>query len=349
MNAIQRLAAVVLGMPLLLVTGCGMVAAPQPPSLKLPEPVTDLTAQRTGDQVALHWTMPKRTTDKVLLSGNQKVQVCRRIGSEPCAIAGTLLAAPEKAATFTDQLPASVASGAYQPLVYTVELENRAGRTAGPSNAALSSAGLAPSQITNLQAHPEADGIVLTWKSEGGNSTIRIERKLADKTIDKKSTLPLEQTIEFSGADEGRVLDHDAALDHTYTYTAQRIASLTLLDKPVEVASVPSEAITIDARDIFPPAIPSGIQAVADPEGRAIDLSWQPNAEADLAGYTIYRRDTASTAAPTRISPAAQPADSFRDIEAEPGHTYAYSVSATDRDGNESPRSAEVEESLPQP
>jgi hypothetical protein len=348
MNAIHRLAAAVLGIPLLLLAGCGMVAAPQPPSLKLPEPVTDLTAQRTGDEVALHWTMPKRTTDKVLLSGYQKVQVCRRIGSEPCAIAGTLLATPEKAATFTDRLPASVASGAYQPLLYTVELENHSGRSAGPSNAALSSAGLAPSKITNLRAHAEADGIVLTWTSEGSDSTIRIERKLADKTIDKKSTLPLEQTLEFSGADEGRVLDHDAVLDHTYTYTAQRIANLTLLNKSVEVASIPSDTIAIDARDIFPPAIPSGLQAVADPEGRAIDLSWQPNTEADLAGYTVYRRDTASTAAPARISPAAQPGDSFRDTDAEPDHTYAYSVSATDRDGNESPCSAEVEESLPQ-
>ncbi|MGH9587382.1 MAG: hypothetical protein ACRD3F_10550, partial [Acidobacteriaceae bacterium] len=34
--------------------GCGMVASPQPPSLKLPQPVADLTAQRVGNQVNLH-------------------------------------------------------------------------------------------------------------------------------------------------------------------------------------------------------------------------------------------------------------------------------------------------------
>ena len=348
MNATLRLAAAALGMPLILLAGCGLVAAPQPPSLKLPQPVTDLTAQRTGDQVALRWTMPKRATDKVLLVGDQKVQVCRRVDSDPCAIAGTLLAAPDKPATFIDQLPAPLTTGAPRPLVYTVQLQNRSGRTAGLSNTAVTAAGASPPSIANLQAHAQSDGIVLTW-TESVTATIRIERKLADKTTPQESSsLPPERTLEFSGADEGRVLDRDAALDHTYTYTAQRIVRLTLRDKSVELASEPSDSITIDARDVFAPATPSGLQAVADPDAGAVDLSWQPDTEADLAGYTVYRRDAGSTAAPARISPPAQPAPSFRDTTAQPGHTYEYSVSAIDRDGNESPRSAAVEESLPQ-
>ena len=106
--------------------------------------------------------------------------------------------------------------------------------------------------------------------------------------------------LEYSGLDQGRVLDHDAALDHTYSYTAQRIITITLQGKSIEVASAPGETITIEARDVFPPAIPSGLQAVADPEGHAIDLSWQPDTEADLAGYTVYRSEAGSTAAPVR-------------------------------------------------
>ena len=49
-----------------------------------------------------------------------------------------------------------------------------------------------------------------------------------------------------------------------------------------------------------------------------------------------------------RYRPGQVVAPSFRDAAVLPGHTYAYSVSALDRDGNESPRSAEVEETLPQ-
>jgi fibronectin type 3 domain-containing protein len=117
---------------------------------------------------------------------------------------------------------------------------------------------------------------------------------------------------------------------------------------PVEVAGEPGKTITIDARDVFPPATPAGLQTVADAEAHVIDLSWQPDTEPDLAGYMVYRREAGSGAPPVRISSPAQLAPSFRDTSTLPGHAYEYSVSAVDRDGNESPRSAEVEETLPQ-
>jgi fibronectin type 3 domain-containing protein len=40
---------------------------------------------------------------------------------------------------------------------------------------------------------------------------------------------------------------------------------------------------------------------------------------------------------------------SFRDTTAQRQHTYAYSVSAVDQNGNESKQSPEVEETLPSP
>src|SRR5581483_5968591 len=41
-----------------------MVTPPQPPSLYPPKRVTNLTAARIGNEVNLHWTMPKRATDR---------------------------------------------------------------------------------------------------------------------------------------------------------------------------------------------------------------------------------------------------------------------------------------------
>jgi hypothetical protein len=348
MNETLRLAAAGLSLPLLMMAGCGLAAAPQPPSLKLPDPVTDLTAQRIGNQVDLHWTMPKRDTDKVLLSGNQKVQVCRQVDKEPCVTAGMVSFAPQASAAYTDQLPAELISGPARPLTYTVILENHAGNSAGPSNTAVTAAGAAPLQVANLRAQAQAAGVVLSWTAESGEDTIRLDRKLVEKAGAQKSQVPVEQTLEYSGKDEGRVLDRDAVLDHTYTYTAQRIEKLTLQGQSIEVASVPSQSIIINARDVFPPATPQGLQAVADPEARTIDLSWQPNAESDLAGYMVYRREAGSSTPPLRISPSAQPAPSFRDVNVVAGRAYDYSVSAVDHDGNESPRSAEVEETLPQ-
>lgn len=343
MNVKLRPAIAGLCLPLLMMAGCGMVAAPAPPSLKLPQPVDDLTAQRTGNDVALHWTMPKRTTDKVLLVGKQSAQVCRRVGSGPCSTVGNFAFAPEASASFVDHLPAALTAGAARPLIYTVELFNSAGRSAGPSNEAITAAGTAPPRVEDLRGRAQADGVVLSWTPTGRNETIRIHR-----VLDEKAAVPAQQTLEFSGADEGRVLDRDAVLDHTYTYTVQRVAKITMRGESVEVAGLTSKPMRIDARDLFPPATPTGLQAVADPEARAIDLSWQPDTEADLAGYRVYRREVGTSAQPEWVSGAVEAEPSFRDANAQPGHTYWYSVSAVDKDGNESPRSAEVEESLPQ-
>ena len=62
----------------LALAGCGTPGAPLPPSLNLPEPVTDLAANRAGNQVTLTWTMPKKNTDKLLLKGEIAVRVCRK-------------------------------------------------------------------------------------------------------------------------------------------------------------------------------------------------------------------------------------------------------------------------------
>ncbi|HET8637111.1 MAG TPA: fibronectin type III domain-containing protein, partial [Acidobacteriaceae bacterium] len=128
----------------------------------------------------------------------------------------------------------------------------------------------------------------------------------------------------------------------------QRVEKITMQGEPVAVAGPASKPMRIDARDLFPPATPTGLQAVADPEAHAIDLSWQPGTEADLAGYRVYRREAGTSAQPQRVSGAVEAAPSFHDAGAQPGHTYWYSVSAVDKDSNESPRSAEVEESLAQ-
>lgn len=348
MNVKLRPAIAGLCLPLLMMAGCGMVAAPAPPSLKLPQPVDDLTAQRTGNEVALHWTMPKRTTDKVLLVGDQRVEVCRRVGSGPCSRVGDFAFAPEASASFVDHLPAALTSGEARPLVYTVELFNSVGRSAGPSNEAGTAAGTAPPQVEDLRARAQVDGVVLNWTPTGRDQTIRIHRVLDEKAGQKRTSVLAEQTLEFSGTDHGQVLDPDAALDHTYTYTVQRVEKFTIEGESVQVAGPASKPMRIDARDLFPPATPTGLQAVADPEARAIDLSWQPGTEADLAGYRIYRREAEASAQPARVSGAVEAAPSFHDASAQPGHTYWYSVSAVDKDGNESPRSAEVEESLPQ-
>jgi fibronectin type 3 domain-containing protein len=114
--------------------------------------------------------------------------------------------------------------------------------------------------------------------------------------------------------------------------------------------------VRVEARDIFPPAVPTGLAAVATTSENgagntpqyAIDLSWQPVTDTDLAGYVVYRRE--GDGGWQRISPTGPlVAPAFHDSQVQPGHSYRYAVSAIDQSGNESARSAETEESVPNP
>ena len=358
-------------------TGCGTPGAPLPPSLKLPDPVTNLSAVRTGDQVALTWTMPKKNTDKLPLKGNIAVHVCRKEASSACQpVSLNLSFAPNAKATFTETLPAALASGTPRPLTYFVELFSPHGRSAGPSNAAPLLAGEAPAPVTGLSAQLRKDGVVLHWTPESAaasTTVIRLHRKLltsAADSVTKPSSQqgllappkePIEQSLLVDAPGEpdwtqdripDRTIDKTIRFGETYEYRAQRVARVSVDGQTVELAGPLSEPIRVEAIDTFPPAVPSGLAAVAtaadSASGASIDLSWLPIAEADLAGYAVYRRE--GDRPWQRISPA-QPVvgPGFHDPQVQPGHTYRYAVTAIDALGHESARSAEAEETVPNP
>ncbi len=365
----------------LLLVGCGTPAAPQPPSLKLPVPVTDLAASRMGNQVTLHWTMPKKNTDKLLLKGNAPASVCRNTsgatGSNCIATGSEVQFAPGADGFFIETLPAELAAGAPRPLSYFVELRNGNGRTAGPSNVAVVLAGEAPAPVANLSAEVRKTGVVLRWTplqaAAQESSAIRLHRKLLTTSTAKAprqneqgllapSPAPVEQNLlvdscaPVAGKGGCRALDSSIRFGQVYEYRAQRVARVTVEGKTLELAGELSAPVRVEALDIFPPAVPTGLAAVAttgengagNAPQTAIDLSWQPVTDADLAGYAVYRRE--GDGVWQRISPAGPlvpPA--FHDTQVQPGHIYRYAVSSIDQGGHESARSVETEESVPNP
>jgi fibronectin type 3 domain-containing protein len=77
-----------------------------------------------------------------------------------------------------------------------------------------------------------------------------------------------------------------------------------------------------------------------------VDLTWDASTAADLAGYLVYR-----SAQPEgeyqRLTAGPIPVQSFGDAAVEPGKTYYYAVTAVDRTGNESARSAPAAVTVP--
>jgi fibronectin type 3 domain-containing protein len=127
------------------------------------------------------------------------------------------------------------------------------------------------------------------------------------------------------------------------------VTVITPEGKPsIEVPGDDSPDVKVFANDIFPPAVPSGLQAAASGPGQPpfVDLIWAPDSEADLAGYRVYRRVNNGQILKLNSELVKTPA--YRDTNVVPGKTYSYSVSAVDIRGNESARSEEVSETAPQ-
>jgi hypothetical protein len=347
------------------VAGCGFPGAPLPPSLNLPQRVTDLTAARAGDQVQLHWTMPSHNTDKTLIKGEVAVRVCRSEGTDgACAAAGSVKLAPGAAGAFEESLPAPLASGSPRVLTYFVELNNSKGRSAGLSNGANVLAGEAPAAVAGLHAQMAPDGVVLRWtpassEQEAGATSVRLQRTLlnpapakpANGLLAPPSEPPVQNLLVPAGSRPGVALDKTIRFGETYEYRAQRVETATVDGRALELAGEFSSPARIHAVNAFPPAVPTGLVAVAtlahDGVPPSIDLSWQPVPEPDVAGYVVYRREPGQQQW-ERLSPA-RPAvgPAFHDAHVDAGHTYFYAVSAVGTDGLESARSAEAEETVP--
>jgi hypothetical protein len=378
------------------VVGCGTPGAPLPPSLNLPEPVSDLSAERTGDQVKLTWTMPGKNTDKLKLKDDVLVHICRREGDGACLQAGADMTLQPKAdGAFTETLPPALAAGAPRKLTYFVDLKNKKGRSAGLSNGAVVLAGQAPPAVVGLTAEVRKQGVVLRWVANTGpgdlgtSTVIRLHRRLVTPAPAKPQAQPgllapepepMERSLVVESPDQtGRAIDEDIRLGQTYEYQAQRVIRVaaipaqTVQAKPgetragqaagastqagpaeqgqiLELAGPLSNPIRVEAANIFPPSVPTGLVAVATqtPTEISIDLSWKASTDTDLAGYAVYRSEGDGPC--ERISPAEPVAGpAFHDARVKPGQLYRYAVTALDQSGHESGRSIAAQETAPQP
>jgi fibronectin type 3 domain-containing protein len=104
-----------------------------------------------------------------------------------------------------------------------------------------------------------------------------------------------------------------------------------------------SAVVEITPEDAFAPSPPTEMRAVASET--AVEISWNPSPEADLAGYVVYRRAGAGEWARLTTELLATP--TFSDRSVVRGQQYEYAVSAADTRGNESARSAAIQVSVP--
>jgi hypothetical protein len=358
--------ATLLGLAALL-PGCASPGAPQPPSLRLPKPVDDLTATRKGDHVILTWTTPSLTTDSENIRHVGSTDVCRGINAFPLSQCDQKLATLTDAQVthtkkttavarhdYTDTLAADLQS--QNPLgeaTYALSDKNPGGHAAGLSDQVR--VPLAPTlpPPAAVKAAVTADGVALTWPASAPpvqNDSLHYSyRVLRDNLNDPKQQELIAGEVPATSGPSVTFVDRNIDWEIRYSYHVTPITQVQQAGKePVEVEGDDSPATEVLTHDIFPPATPNGLQAVYSGVGQKpfIDLTWAPNLERDLAGYNIYRHESGT--APAKINSELVKAPSYRDPTVQPGHTYIYSVSAVDERGNESGKSGEASEKAPE-
>jgi len=350
------------GLSGLLAAGCASPGPPRPPSLYIPEPAQHIAASRTGSTVEVRFIVPVRTTDGLPIKASTlSGSLCREAERAACVAVGTKMRVALKAqdgspnlVVWHDTLPENLASGPSRQLAYRVELYNESGHSGGLSDAAFVAAGAAPLTVEGLSAEGSRAGIVLRWKANpAATGDVLLRRE------DLRPDLPAEHHHKKDPVDDSepgvvwlvaaapdRTLDASALPDVPYRYTAVRRTDVQVGGRSLELRSAVSTPAEHTLREIYPPAVPTGLTAAgyrsaangSQPAQFAVDLIWQPVNDAKLAGYNVYRQVTSDNIGmqPEKLNkePVLQPA--YRDTTANPRYHYRYSISAVDAKGNES-------------
>jgi hypothetical protein len=114
------------------------------------------------------------------------------------------------------------------------------------------------------------------------------------------------------------------------TFGTEECFTLRAVEKvsTVNLESPPSQPVCLTPRDTFPPAAPKGFSIVAGPG--TMNLGWDANTEADLAGYVVLRGEApGDTLQP--LTPAPISATSYEDKTVKPGVRYVYAIVAVDK------------------
>jgi hypothetical protein len=366
----------------LMLASCAQTGPPLPPSLELPRPPADLRASRKGNAVTLNWSEPTLTTDRQSVRSLGPTRICRTTEAEvkECGSPIGEVAAPHeppsrsaqaRVQTFTDSLPGAVQEqNPTGDVTYAVEVLNRDWRGAGLSNRVSVPAVPTLPPPADFAAQLTGDGVFLTWSDLGEASvplsvlpSVQHRYRVYRRDLGSGKDV-LAGEIRMGKAGPMSFLDSTFEWEKTYAYrinvlsvtrwrpskcppTQSDVTAFPDCISEATIEGVDSAEVHVVTHDVFPPAVPTGLQAVASGEGQKpfIDLIWAPVTNADLAGYNVYRRD--ATGASTKVNSELVKSSAYRDSAVAAGTTYVYSVSAVDLRGNESAKSEEASEQVP--
>ena len=223
-----------------------------------------------------------------------------------------------------------------------------------------------PAETEPVESEPAASEPAETYAAESEPAVLSSVTLLSPQTPSRYDVYDVSPPTEAE-SEEGGELDADdtgiprplndqplAATSHTgvdATLGVERCFLVRTVDAvdPIDrlaLRSAASETTCLLLVDMFPPAAPAGLVAIA--AAGAISLTWTTNAEADVAGYMVLR-GRGPDGELEALTPEPIAVTNYRDTTVETGVSYVYAVQALDgaEPPNVSPASEPVTEQVP--
>ena len=320
---------------LLLLTACGYVGPVVPPSPEIPNAITNLAVVERGDRLVVNFDTPPRTTDDLAIKTFSEIDL--RIGPaivpfdferwEASATQYELPIPPRndpddpKPLPMSKALPVSGWEGKRIAVLVRTAVK-KSDHYSQWSNRVVMNV-VAPLKPPEISVKATKEGFMVTWPVEAPGFHYRILR-----------TGPTDKTpVEVGTADAPPYVDTSSQWDTRYTYA--------VVSQQDSAESLPSKPATIESADVFPPAVPASITALAGPD--SVEVSWSRSPDADLKGYYVYRSE--SGGAWVRQGDLIT-LPTFSDHNVQHGKIFRYAVTAVDQKGNESEKSAPADVSF---
>jgi len=241
---------------LLVASACGKVGDPKPPIVRTPEPIKELRAAQTGDNVILTWTNPGRYVDNNPVTDLAFARILRN-GVEVDKV-------PVSAAGQPQSYGVPVANSLDMDLTFSVQVETKRKRLSPPSTVTFRPVQV-PGTPRGLKATTDQFRITLTWEAPERNPNLA-EVYLVQRADRPAPSPPTPMT---------RFEDDDYEPDKTYTYT------VTAARANGSVTGIAGDPVMVTATDTTPPNAPVGLQVEPNPTGVGVVLNWTPSPERD--------------------------------------------------------------------
>lgn len=309
-----------------MLAGCGYLGEPLPPLANVPSKVTNLAAVQRGGVIIAQFSVPLLTTEGKPIPQPDKLDL--RAGpaeqfdeKDWAAHAKQIPPVPTKGDVARYEIPAAEWTG--KDVILGARIVGANGKASFWSNFVVVTVLPPPEKPVDVMPVATAAGVKLTWRAQGAQ--FRVFRK-----PEGAPDFVLAATVE-----KPEWTDAASEFGKQCAYLVQTVVNI---GGGKFAESDLSGEVSVTPIDTFPPATPVGLRAIPAPG--SVELSWEPNTEPDLAGYRVYRAVGAGEFEKV-ADVSAVPA--YSDKKVESGKNYKYAITAVDRVGNPSPRTAPVE------